>query len=146
MSRYSISGNSTVVGTTLRAGASVYAVAGSGGRIREVQVYNTTATSFYAAVARFTAATNVGAGLTEAKFDPNSPAAACTGFAGHTGDSTAGEEICRGPVGAAIGAGIIWTFDSDTGLVLPAGTANGIGILCPTGTGQIFSYVIVWDE
>ena len=27
-----------------------------------------------------------------------------------------------------------------------SGTGNGYGILCPSGTGQIFEYYIDWDE
>lgn len=46
---------------------------------------------------------------------------------------------------AAIGGAMIWTF-GDTGLIIPAGTANGIGVICPVGTGQILDYYIDWDE
>lgn len=145
MARYSIAGRATVVGTAARAIASLFAASGSGGRLREVGVSNTTTTAVAVALARFTAATNVGAGLTEAKHDPNSPAAAMTGFAGHTGDGTAGDILAQTTLGAAAGAGIIWTF-GDNGLVIPAGTANGVGILIPTGTGQICDYYFIWDE
>lgn len=142
--RHSIAGRGTVVGTTLRAGASVFATATVGGKIREVGITNTTATAFAASLARFTNATGVGAGLTEADYDQASPAI-CTGFAGHTADGAVGQVFRQISVGAAIGAGFVWTF-GDSGLLIPVGTANGMGIICPTGTGQIFDYWIDWDE
>lgn len=145
MSRHSIAGRSTVVGTTLRAGASLFAIAGRTMKIREVGVFNTTVTQFAAALARFTNATGVGAGLTEAPWDTEGPAPNGTGFAGHTADGAVGGVFRQAPLPAAIGGGVIWTF-GDSGLVIPAGTANGIGIICPTGTGQIFDYYFDWDE
>ena len=48
-------------------------------------------------------------------------------------------------LGAAVGSGWVWTF-GDEGLQIPEGTANGIGIYIPTGTGQILDYYIFWDE
>jgi hypothetical protein len=145
MPRYSIAGRSTVVGTSLRAMASLYAIAAVGGKVREVGVFNTTTTALAVALVRFTNATNVGGGLTEASYDPATPTPSCTGFAGHTGDGGTGQVIRQASIGAAIGAGVIWTF-GDTGLVIAVGTANGIGITCPTGTGQICDYYIDWDE
>lgn len=145
MARYSIAGRSTVAGTAARAQFSLFAVAAVSCRIREIGITNTTSTAFAAAVAFFTAATNVGAGLTETKWDPLSAAASCTGFAGHTGDGTAGNVVAQASIGAAIGAGIVWTFGGD-GLLIPVGTANGVGVIVPTGTGQITDYWLVFDE
>lgn len=142
--RHSIAGRSTVVGTTVRAGASVFSSATFGGKIREVGVFNTTSTAFAVACCRFTNATGVGAALTEFDYDPANPAQ-CTGFAGHTADGAVGPNVRYASVGAAVGAGVIFTF-GDSGLLLPVGTANGFGIICPTGTGQIFDYYIDWDE
>ncbi len=142
--RHSIAGKSTVVGTTLRAGASLFGIATVGAKIREVGVFNTTATSFYASLCRFTNATGVGAGLTEVDYDAANPAL-CTGFAGHTVDGAVGGNFRYAVIGAAIGSGVIWTF-GDSGLLVAVGTANGFGIICPEGTGQIFTYHIDWDE
>ena len=144
MARHSIAGRSTVVGTTLRAGASLFAIASRRLVVREVGCSNTTTTAFAAALARFTNATGVGAGLTEAPWDlDTSPSG--TGFAGHTADGGVGGVFRQVSIGAAVGSGWIWTF-GDNGLVIPAGTANGLGIICPTGTGQIFDYYFDWDE
>lgn len=144
MSRHSIAGRSTVIGTNLRAIASLFAAAAANGNLREVGVFNTTTTGLAVALVRFTNATGVGAGLTEGNYDPGKPAL-CTGFAGHTGDGAVGEVLRQAALGAAIGSGVIWTM-GDSGIVIPVGTANGIGIICPVGTGQILDYYIDWDE
>lgn len=145
--RVSVAGRSTVVGTSARAIASVFAIASKGFRLREVGIFNTTTTALAAALARFTAATNVGTGLTEVTWDGGIDQAApsITAFAGHTGDGTVGGVLRYATIGAAAGAGVIWTF-GDSGIVVPPGTANGIGVICPTGTGQILDYYFDWDE
>ena len=142
----SIAGRSTVVGTTLRAIASIYGIANKAFRLREVGVFNTTTTAVAVSLVRFTNATNVGAGLTEVAWDSNADAVIqVTGFAGHTGDGAVGSPIRQATLGAAAGAGIIWTF-GNTGLTIPPGTANGVGIICPVGTGQILDYYYDWEE
>jgi hypothetical protein len=145
MAIYSIAGRSTVVGTTARAIASVFATASVGFRLLEVHVFNTTTTATAVALARFTAATNVGTGLTEAEYDEVLPPPLCTGFAGHTGDGTTGQIICQASLGAAIGSGVMWTFRE--GIAVQIGTANGIGVIGVSGvTGQILDYTYVWYE
>jgi hypothetical protein len=136
---------STVVGTTLRAQMSLYGVAGSGGQMREVGVCNTTTTAIAVALGRFTNATGVGAGQAEGEYDENAPPPLMTVFAGHTADSVVGQVFRQWSLGAAIGSGVIWTF-GDKGLVIVLGTANGIGPLIPTGTGQICDDYFDWDE
>lgn len=142
--RHSIAGRSTVVGTTLRAIASLFATATVGCKLREVGVFNTTSTSVAVSLVRFTNATGVGAGLTEVDYDPANPAI-CTGFAGHTADGAVGSPFRQAMLGASIGSGVIWTF-GDSGILVPVGTANGIGIICPTGTGQILDFYMDFDE
>jgi hypothetical protein len=97
------------------------------------------------AVARFTTATNVGTGLAETAEDDPDQTALATIFAGHTGDGGVGGVVRQASLGAAVGAGIIWTFGGN-GLEIPAGTGNGVGIITPTGTGQLCDCYIVWDE
>jgi hypothetical protein len=41
---------------------------------------------------------------------------------------------------------ILWTWTDLDPLVVPDGTANGIGVLVPTGTGQTLAYSISWLE
>lgn len=146
MARFSIAGRSTVAGTSARAIASLFAIASRVGTLREVGVFNTTTTAVAVSLVRFTNATGVGAGLTEVLWDTEGPSAPnCTGFAGHTADGAVGSAIRQASLGAAIGSGVIWTF-GDAGIRIPAGTANGIGVICPTGTGQILDYYFDWDE
>jgi hypothetical protein len=145
MARYSIAGRSTIAGTTVRGQFSIYSPAGSGFALREVGLFNTTSTALAVALVRFTAAGTVGAGLTEGLYHTDGPAPLATGFAGHTADATVGQVLKQASLGAAIGSGVIWTF-GDTGIVVQPGTANGIGIIIPTGTGQICDYYAVWDE
>lgn len=145
MGRFSIAGRASALSTAVR-GTSLY----SGGstsvpKIVEVHIYNTTSTAFAVALRRFTAATNVGSGITEQAHDGVTVPLA-TGFDAHTGDGTAATGvIIAGDVAAAVGAAVIWTFGAG-GLAIPAGTGNGIAITCPQGTGQLYDYYIAWDE
>lgn len=145
MARYAIAGRSTIAGTTVRGQFSLYSVASRTGKVRECGIFNTTSTAFAAALARFTATGTQGAGLTESKYDGGAPAAQLTGFAGHTADATVGDTLRQCSLGAAVGSGVIWTF-GDTGIVIPAGTTEGIGVIIPTGTGQVTDYHLDWDE
>jgi hypothetical protein len=145
MARYSVAGRSTVAGTAVRAIASLFGIAAQNGKVREIGVFNTTSTAVAVAVCRFTNATGVGSALTKIQYDEQGPAPGCVAWAGHTGDGAVGGNIRYASLGAAIGSGVIWTF-GDTGLLMKIGTANGIGIICPTGTGQILDYYIDWDE
>lgn len=142
---HSIAGRSTVAGTAVRALASLFAIASRTVVVREIGVFNTTSTALAVAVARFTNATGVGAGLTEAPWNTEGPATNATGFAGHTADGATGGIVRQASLGAAVGSGVIWTFGG-SGLRIPAGTANGVGIIIPTGPGQICDYYFDWEE
>jgi hypothetical protein len=146
MARYSIGGRATVVGTSARAVVSIFNTAAGSFSIREIGVSNTTAVAVTVGVIRFSAATNVGTGLTEVQYDPTSFPPLCTVFAGHTADgTTAGGTIVQASLGAAVGSGWVWTF-GDCGLRATVGTANGVGVYIPTGTGQLLDVYVVWDE
>jgi hypothetical protein len=141
---HSVGGRATVVGTSLRAIASLFASATFGARVREVGVCNTTSTAVTVALAEFGSATNVGAGLTEVNEDINPTQ--CTAFAGHTADgASVGQAFRQLTLPAAVGATIVWTF-SEGGFLIPIGTANGLGIIVPTGTGQICDFWFKWEE
>lgn len=145
MARYTFGMRGTVVGTAARAMASIFSSASGNFKLVEVGIYNTTTTALAVALARFTAATNVGAGQTEGEYDNDAVPPLATVFAGHTGDGTVGQILRQGTLGAAAGAGVIWTFGNG-GIVVPSGTTNGIGIIVPTGTGQICDLEFTWDE
>ncbi len=145
MARFSAGATSTNAGTSARPIGSVYAVAGSGFAIRQIELFNTTDVSCVFRIARLTTAGTPGTGLGEEKHNPNGPAAAATAFNSHSADATvSADSLGRAVLGAAKGSGIVWTF-GDTGLVVLAGTANGVGII-PVGTGQVCEFVFTWDE
>jgi hypothetical protein len=145
MSQYTFGMRSTVVGTSLRAMMSLFSVAGSGARLREVGVFNTTTTGLAIAFVRFTNATGVGAGQAEGEYDENLPPPLSTIFAGHTADGGVGQVLRQASLGAAVGSGVIWTFGG-SGIIIQLGTANGLGIITPTGTGQLCDLYFDWEE
>lgn len=145
MARYS-TGVKTSAGSTTLPLVSLYAAAAVTGRIREIGCFNTTATAVDIKLVRLTSAGTQGAGLVEAKYENDSAAASCTGFTTHTLAPTLGDDLgYRASLGAAVGSGVIWTF-GDTGLRIPVGTANGVGVIIENGTGQALQAYIVWDE
>lgn len=145
MPRFAVAGRGTVAGTNLRAMVSLYATAASRPRIQEVGIFNTTSTALAVGLARFNSATGVGTGLTEIAVDDPIVPPVATAFAGHTADGSVTGLVRAASLGAAIGSGVIWTFGG-AGLIVPEGTANGVGITVPTGSGQICDYYIEWIE
>jgi hypothetical protein len=145
VARFVVSGRTTIAPTATLPAVSVYATAASRPRLLEIGIFNTTTTAFVAAVNRLTTVGTAGAGLTESREDSPSHVALATGFAGHTVAPTLGEEIRRASIGAAVGSGLILTF-SEAGVEIPEATTNGVGIICPSGTGQVFDYYIAWIE
>lgn len=145
MARYS-AGVKTSAGSTTLPLISLYSSASVGAKIREIGIFNTTSTAVDLKLVRLTTAGTQGSGLTEAKHDPDSAAASCTAFTTHTANPTLGDDLgYRASLGAAVGAGVIWTF-GDQGVRVPTGTANGIGVVVEVGTGQACQAYVVWDE
>lgn len=144
MARFTISGRTTIAGTSALPNVSLYATAAVRPRIIEVGLWNTGASAVEVALNRLTTAGTQGAGLTEDCDSMPEQAAVATGFAGHTVAPTLGAEKKRAVIAA--GTGVIWTWDPVDPLVVPDGTANGIGVLVPTGTGQTLAYSISWLE
>jgi len=146
MARYSAGAKTAGAGSTTLPLISLYAAASVGGRLREVGAFNTTPTAVDIKLVRLTSTGTQGASLTAAKYDDTSAAASCTPKNTHTVAPTLGDDLgYRASLGAAIGSGVIWTF-GDTGIHIPPGTANGIGIIIENGTGQILQAYFVWDE
>jgi hypothetical protein len=143
MARFSVSGRTTIVGTSALPNVSLYATAAVRPRVVEIGLFNTSSTACVVALVRLTTAGTQGTGLTEVAEDSPDHTALATAFAGHTVGPTIGGELRRASLGAAIGSGVIWTF---SGLEIPAGTGNGVGIIVPTGTGQTLDYSIAWEE
>jgi hypothetical protein len=147
MARFSSGARAAGAGSTTLPIGSLYGGSTGGGRIREIGVTNTTATSVAVHLIRLTNTGTQGSGLTEAKHDLSSGPALCTAFNTHTVDPTSGgiDLGYRTILGAAIGAAWVWTF-GDSGLVIPADTTEGVGIITSTGTGQVLDFYFVWDE
>jgi hypothetical protein len=145
MARFAVSGRSTIAGTATLPQFSLYAVANVHPRVREIGIFNTTATAFVVALMRLSTAGTPGAAKVEVPEDDALRVADATGFDGHTVAPTLNGELRRASIGAAIGSGVIWTFGGG-GLHIDDGTAFGVGVIVPTGTGQISDYYISWDE
>lgn len=146
MARFSGGARATGAGSTTLPSGSIYAAAGSGGSVRAIGVWNTEVTEVAIRIVRLSTA-GTSSALTLGKLNPNKAAAACTVRNVHSGTApTISEDLgYRAMLGAAIGSGVMFTFGDD-GLVIPAGTGNGIGIITATGTGRVLDYFFEWDE
>lgn len=150
MARYS-AGDRTGAGSTTLPIISIYSGAAATGTVREIGVFNTTATAVELFLTRLTTTGTQGANLTEARHNPKKQTASCTVVGTHTVAPTLGDDLgYRVALGAAIGSGVIWTFGDDGLLVTEAdaveANTNGIGVLVENGTGQVCQAYIVWDE
>ncbi|KKM69120.1 hypothetical protein LCGC14_1454040 [marine sediment metagenome] len=134
----------TGAGTAARPMMSLFSGANNGGKLLEVGCFNTTGTALAVFLTRLTAQGTPGAGLTEANHDPASPSL-MTAFGTHSADATLGDDLgYRAVLGAAIGAGVIWTMLK--GIIIPVGTANGIGLILENGAGQACQAWFYWEE
>lgn len=146
MARHGVSGRSSAAATATLPGVSLYAPASGSLKVREIGIFNSTTTAFVASIRRLSTTGTQGAGITEFEYDTLGMPVLGTAFDAHSVAPTLVAGVVRyGAIGGAIGAGYVWTF-GENGLVIPEGTGNGIGVLCPTGTGQVFDYYIDWDE
>jgi len=146
MARFSGGAKTTNAGSTTLPLIALHAAAGSGGTLREIGIFNTTAVAADYKLVRLTTAGTPGSTITVDKQNPNLQAAACVLAQSYSSTAPTTADLgYRGSLGAAIGAGIIWTFGAD-GLVIPAAVANGVGIVVENGTGQIVQAYFVWDE
>jgi hypothetical protein len=147
MPRFSGGTRSAGAGSTTLPVGSLDGAAASGGSLREVGVFNTTATAVALKLLRLVITGTPGAALVEAKQDLERGVAVCTLVDTHTVDPTAsGVDLgYRAALGAAIGSGVIWTF-GDVGIRIENATTSGVGIIPATGTGQIVDWYMVWDE
>lgn len=146
MARYTVGARAAGVGSATLPIGSLYAAATVNFRMREVGVFNTTTTAVTVAMCRLSTTGTQGAALTEQQLDASSVTPSASGFNTHTIAPTLVDMGYRATLGAAAGAGVIWTFGGDLGMSVNVGTTNGIGIYVPTGTGQLVDFYFVWDE
>lgn len=147
MARCSAEATTTAGSTTLPI-MSLYAVAGQDLILREVGVFSTVTTAVVVGLklVRLTSAGTQGTALTENNINLANHTILGTAFNTHSGAPGLGADIAACPVGAAVGAGTILTFYGEgNGVLIPAGTANGVGIL-PLGVGQACTAYMIWDE
>ena len=146
MARYSAGMTATGAGTSVRP---IFALTGStatfAGVLREIGLFNTTATSCVYRLVTFTGGTAGAATVNTHKHRPIYPTAIATPKSLWTADATIVTDCgYRMVLGAAIGSGAILTFGEE-GLAGDLGTTAGIGLV-PVGTGQVCEAYLVWDE
>lgn len=145
MAQFVASGLTTAVPTAAR-GPNIYATAAVRPRVLEVGVFNTTATAMYVALQRATAVGTKGAAITPIPVEDDAQAAVTTAAQTHTADATLTATAIRyGRLGAADGAGLIWTFP-EPGILLDNLTTVGLVLSCPSGTGQQIAFYFHWRE
>lgn len=147
MARFRAAWRTTGAGSATLPMASLYSLGTGDLWVVEIWVFNTTTTAFECSVKRLNSAGTQGTAQTmvygegatnaTAKGDPRDTHTVAPGL-------VAGE-LARAPIGASVGSGIIMTFGSRE-LLIPSGTANGIGLMPITGTGQISDVTWVIDQ
>jgi len=146
MARFSAGLRTASAGSTTLPSAALAGSASNGFILREVAVFNTTITACVYKLVRLSTAGTPGAGATEAEWDEDGPAPACTLAGVYTSTAPTTTELgILFPLGAAIGSGVVRTFGGP-GIRCQPGTANGIGVMLATGTGQVLDIDVTWDE
>lgn len=148
MARFRAAYRTTGAGTATLPMASLYSLGTGDLWVVEIHVFNTTVTAFECSIKRLSTAGGQGTAQTMVYGEtPNNATAKGDPRDTHTvtNPTLVAGEIARAPIGASIGSGIIWTFGSRE-LIIPSGTANGIGLMPITGTGQISDVVWVIDQ
>ena len=138
MARTAVAYRTTGVGSATLPATSVYSLGTGDAWLVEVGITNTTATAFEVSLARLTAAGTQGASAGTVTYEEGATnlTAKWSAVQAHTAGTPLGNEVRRASIGASIGSGIIWTFGG-RGLLLPSGTANGLGLITISGTGQL---------
>lgn len=148
MARFSLGALSAGAGSTTLPLLSLYGVATGSFALREVGVTNTTSTAVAIRLVRLSTAGTQGSavGGSQIGYDVARPTPLCKVFNTHTVAPTVADDLgYRASLGAAVGAGVIWTF-GDIGIRCAVGTANGVGVIIENGTGQVCQVYFVWDE
>jgi hypothetical protein len=148
LARFSAAWRTAGAGTATLPMASLYAQATGALWVVEIGVTNTTINAYAISLKRFSTLGTVGAVVPGVGYEENDVNATTKGIAADTHTGTAptavAGELRRASIGASIGSGIIWTFGG-RGLFIPSGTANGVGLIPITGTGQISDVYFSWD-
>jgi len=126
---------------------SVYSLGTGDVWLVEVGVSNTTVNTFQLSLARLTAAGTQGAaaGAWTDEEGATNLTAKVAAVQAHTAGTPLGAEVRRASVGASIGSGVIFTFGG-RGLLLPSGTANGLGLIAISTAGQLSDCYWSFDQ
>lgn len=145
MARFNASARTTAGSTTLPI-ISLYGGTTVRPRLREIHIFNTTATAVSLKLVRVTTTGTQGTALTEMAQTAEDPVSIAQAFNTHTVAPTiTSGDLLRWSLGASIGSGVIETF-SEFGIVIPATANAGLAIVVSTGTGQVVDATLVWDE
>lgn len=145
MARYAAGGLTTAGSTTLPI-ASLYSTAAIRIRVREIGVFNTTATAVSLRLVRLTTTGTRGAAFTSGVQYAEDPTAAIgVAYNTHTVAPTLTDLGFRTVLGASIGSGMVWSFE-DFQLTIGAVANTGIGIAVENGTGQATQAYFNWTE
>lgn len=145
MAGYTVSVVTTAGSTTLPI-ISLYGGTAVRPCVKQIHLFNTTTTAVSLKVVRVSTTGTQGAALTEMPLVPEDRAALAAAFNTHTVAPTiTSGDLWRGSLGAAIGSGVILTWD-DPGLIVPAVANAGIAVVVSTGTGQAVDATIIWEE
>ncbi len=138
----------TGAGSTILPLISLFSSAANDIHLFEVGVFNTTTTAFDIRLARISSGPGtVGAALVKNCLDNPGMLPQGLGFTTHTaGTVTITDGGYHASIGAAIGAGIVWTFPTGFEVNAVAGTANGVCVVVDNGTGQVAQAYFVWEE
>jgi hypothetical protein len=146
MAVYSGGARTTAAPTATLPGISLYATNAVTFSILEIGISNTTAVACTVGLCRLTSAGTQGAAITEASLGQGGVTNTCTMVNSHTSTGPTLTDLgYRCTLGAYAGAMVIWSFLNGELEVL-ASTANGVGIWCPTGTGQVVDVYMKWLE
>jgi hypothetical protein len=147
MARTANAYRTTGVGSATLPTTSIYSLGTGDFWLVEVSVTNTTTTPFELSLARLTAAGTQGAAAGAVTYEEGSAnlTAKWAAVQAHSAGTPLGAEVRRTSIGASVGSGIIWTFGG-RGLLVPSGTANGIGLIAVVGAAQLADVYWVVDQ
>jgi hypothetical protein len=138
MARTANAYRTTGVGSATLPATSIYSLGTGDLWLVEVGVTNTTAVAFELSLARLTAAGTQGAAAGAITYEEGATnlTAKWAAVQAHSAGTPLGAEVRRASIGASIGSGVIFTFGG-RGLLIPSGTANGLGLITINGAGQL---------
>jgi len=138
MARVANAYRTTGAGSATLPSTSIYSLGTGDVWLVEVGITNTTVTAYEVSLARLTSAGTQGAAAGAWTYEEgaNNLTAKVSAVQAHTVAPGLGPEVRRASIGASIGSGVIFTFGG-RGLLIPSGTANGLGLITISGTGQL---------